>query len=114
VERDVAYVVIVADNFHYMDPEEHYKSGEFTDAQAALQHCRQIVDAYLDSAHHPGISAEGLFNSYMNFGEDPFINSIGAPRVEFSAWDYARKRCAELAARFDANSQGQLPLIERQ
>lgn len=42
------------------------------------------------------MSAQDLFKHYAMFGEDPFIVSAGDTRVEFSAWNYARERCAEI------------------
>jgi hypothetical protein len=92
----MAYVVMVDDNFAYMDEEARYKSGEFADAEAALRHCRGIVDDYLKSACQPGMSAAELWESYTGFGEDPYIVSVDAAPVRFSAWDYARERCAAM------------------
>jgi hypothetical protein len=89
---------MVDDNFHYMDEDERYTHGEFADAGAAIEHCRQIVDEYLESAYKPGMSAEELWESYTSFGEDPFIRSVDAALVHFSAWDYARDRCADAMA----------------
>jgi len=90
------YVVMVDDNFHYMDEDERYRLGEFADAAVAIAQCRRIVDEYLESAFKPGMSAEQLWESYRGFGEDPFILSVNATPVHFSAWDYARGRCADL------------------
>ena len=53
---------------------------------------KTIVDGCL--GYKPGMTAEALFKSYSMFGEDPFV----VPDVGFSAWDYAKRRCAELAA----------------
>ena len=90
------YVVLVDDNFHYMDEDERYRHGKFSDAGVAIEHCRQIVDEYLESALKPGMSADELWDSYKSFGEDPFIQSLGVAPVRFSAWDYAHGRCADL------------------
>lgn len=92
------YVVMVDDNFHYMDEDEdeRYRHGEFADAGVAIEHCRQIVDEYLESALKPGMSAEELWDSYKSFGEDPFIQSVDVAPVRFSAWDYARGRCLDM------------------
>ena len=65
------YVVMVDDNFHYMDEDERYRHGEFSDAGVAIEHCRQIVDEYLESALKPGMSAEELWDSYKSFGGGP-------------------------------------------
>lgn len=90
------YEVIVNDNFHYMDPEETYKAAEYEDAAAAVEHCRGIVDQYLDATFKPGMTAAELWDSYTSFGEDPAIACVGVDRVKFSAWDYARERCKTL------------------
>ena len=94
------YVVMVDDNFHYMDEgeDERYKPGEFADAGLAIGHCRKIVDEYLESAYKAGMSASDLWDRYVSFGEDPFILSVGAPEVRFSAWEYAKERCQALCA----------------
>jgi hypothetical protein len=90
------YVVMVNDNFHYMDADERYQHGEFDDPDVATERCRRIVDEYLASALKPGMTAAELWESYMAFGEDPFIVSKGVPPVSFSAWGYAKDRCAAL------------------
>lgn len=92
------YVVMVDDNFHYMDEDERYKHGEFADADVAIEHCRQIVDEYLASAYKPGMSAIELWDSYVSFGEDPFVVCVDAPQVRFSAWEYAKERCRLLCS----------------
>ena len=43
-----------------------------------------------------GMSAQALWEQYTCFGEDPFILSVDVTPVHFSAWDYARERCAQL------------------
>lgn len=90
------YVVIVNDNFPYMEEDDGYRQGAYTDAAAAIEHCRMLVDQYLEAARKPGMSAAQLWDSYTSFGEDPFIRSVDVPPVRFSAWDYARDRCAEM------------------
>ena len=91
------YVVMVDDNFHFMDEGERYRAGEFADVAAAIETCRRIVDEYLESALKPNMTAGQLWESYTFFGEDPFILSVDAPAATFSAWDYARLRVEELA-----------------
>ena len=100
----MTYVVMVDDNFHFMDEDERYRAGEFVDVNAAIEKCRKIVDEYLESALKAGMTAAELWESYTSFGEDPFILSVGAPAATFSAWDYARLRCAELTRRASAAS----------
>jgi hypothetical protein len=94
----MAFRVLVDDNFHYMDEEHRYQHGEFLTFEAAVAAAQQIVDEYLASAYESGMTARELFESYMAFGEDPFILSPDIKGVPFSAWDYARRRCTELCA----------------
>jgi hypothetical protein len=96
------YVVMVDDNFHYMDEDERYKHCEFADAEVAIEHCRQIVDEYLASAYKEGMLSTDLWDSYVSFGEDPFILSVDVPQVRFSAWDYAKSRCRLLCSGQDS------------
>jgi hypothetical protein len=48
------YVVFVDDNFHYMDEEERYKSGDYATLEEAVSKCRRIVDDFLEGEHKPG------------------------------------------------------------
>jgi hypothetical protein len=92
------FKVFVDDNFHYMDESERYQLGEFLTLEEAIAASRKIVDEYLLSAYQPGMTAESLYQSYVAFGEDPFILAVpgqGAA-VLFSAWEYAKQRCQEL------------------
>lgn len=96
----MAYAVMVDDHFHYMDPEERYRSGEFTSAEAAIAHCRKLVDddllATLRNKNGTMTAAE-LWDDYTSFGTDPFVvATAGEEAVHFSAWTYAQARCTEL------------------
>jgi hypothetical protein len=51
------------------------------------------VDDYLKQAYSPRMSAEALYGSYKMFGEDP---SIAGADIAFSAWEYAKERCAQI------------------
>ena len=94
----MTYLVMVDDNFHYMDPEERHRSGEFAHAEDAIAHCRSIVDEYLTAAlaaeGSAAMTAQRLWESYTTFGDDPFVvATAGEAPVRFSAWDYAREQC---------------------
>ena len=89
------YVVYVDDNFHYQDETRRRALGVFGSAQAAIAAAKEVVDAYLEAAREPGITAEALYRSYTTFGKDPFIVTDD-PDCTFSAWDYAKERCREL------------------
>jgi hypothetical protein len=90
----MSFKVVVADNFHYMDESENYELGTFVTLDLAIVASKSIVDEYLASAYEPGMSASELYDSYVSFGEDPFIVSTDLKGgVLFSAWTYARERC---------------------
>lgn len=88
------YFVVVDDNFHYQDKDERYTHSRHDDPAAAIDCCRLIVDEFLAGSHKPDMSAEELYRMYTMFGDDPFVVSSDAAPVAFSAWDYARERCA--------------------
>ena len=88
------YIVYIDDNFHFMDESERYCAGEFDNPDDAVTKCIEIVDSYLEEATKIEKNADSLYSSYTMFGEDPFI--IGPTDVEFSAWDYAKKRSEEI------------------
>ena len=90
------FEVLVDDNFHYQDESERYKYGEYETYEEAVAVCRGIVDRELLHMYENGTSAADLYITYTSFGEDPFVRP--APRKgKFSAWEYARQRCAEIA-----------------
>jgi hypothetical protein len=92
------FVVTVADNYHYMDRDEWWTFGAFATADEAVAAAKALVDASLSEFYEPGATAEELFAQYTMFGDDPFIAAADSPGVGFSAWDYARVRCAEIVA----------------
>lgn len=83
--------VFVDDNFHYMDESERYIAGEFDTLEEAIAKCKSIVDEFISSAD-PMTDPEKAYETYVNFGEDPWI----AGDASFSAWDYARERCFQI------------------
>jgi hypothetical protein len=92
--------VLVDDNFHFMDESERYELGAFATLEEALTASCGIVDEFLLSAYKPGMTAQQLYFSYTSFGEDPFIipDASEETAVEFSAWDYAKRRCEVMCA----------------
>ena len=94
------YTVMVDDNFHYMNEDERHTHGTFATVEEANAACRALVDKWLASHYEPGMTPEKLYNSYVSFGEDPFV--VGPPGEDmsgtFSAWDYARKRVEAICA----------------
>jgi hypothetical protein len=92
------YTVLVDDNFHYMDESERYKWGEFDTREEAIAAAKKIIDEFLDPAYEPWMTAQEMYEGYTMFGEDPFIQPDD-PADRFSAWGYAKERCAMLEQR---------------
>jgi len=90
------WTVYVDDNFHYMNEDERYSYGSFDSLDAAVSACQKIVDDFLTT--NPAKTADELFESYVSFGEDPWIKGLpcGSEQPQFSAREYARQRCDEL------------------
>lgn len=98
MNREQEFTVVVADNFHYMDQSEHYVHGKFETLEEAIEASKRIVDSFLLHALKPGVTAEKLYDQYVNFGDDPFILGRPGTDVPFSAWQYAKARCAALCS----------------
>jgi len=91
------YIVMVDDNFHFMDESERYRDSEYDNYEDAVAKCKSIIDDYLFSALEADMTAEQLYNSYTMFGEDPYITGSG--ENSFSSWDYAKQQSAILVER---------------
>lgn len=85
------FKVFVDDNFHYMDEDQRYSVGEFQTLDEAVTKCQAIVEEELSNMSKDGMAAETLYETYVSFGKDPWIQGGG-----FSAWDYVKKRCGEI------------------
>lgn len=83
------YVVMVDDNFHYMDKDERYKYGEYDTVEEAINECMNIIESSI--VYVEGATADELFSTYCMFGEEPYI--ISDEEVHFNARDYAREYC---------------------
>jgi len=94
------FELFVDDNYHYTDEQSRHRVGSFVSYKEALSKAKAIVDGFLERSRQPGMTSDELFQGYAGFGEDPFIVPAGEPY--FSAWDYARERCAELCCDEDA------------
>jgi hypothetical protein len=85
--------VWLQENSRHADDEGRYPLGEFDTVEAAIAECRRIVDEFLQSQRTSDITANELFRIYSLFGEEPYLVGEGA---DFSAWDYAKRRCEDL------------------
>jgi CheY-like chemotaxis protein len=94
--RKSVYQVFVDDNWHFMDESERYHAGDYATADEAVAACRTIVDKALDDLREPGMSGQEVYERFKMAGPDPFVvpSDPAAPRIAFSAWEYARQRCS--------------------
>ena len=99
------YTVYVDDNYHYMDEDERYTLGVFDTEEEAVRAAKNVIDKFLPDTCTPGTTAESLYESYVGFGEDPWI-----PGSTFSAWDYAREKCAQICSGNGDGNKGRLIL----
>lgn len=89
-----SFTVYVADNFHYMDEESVGRGKSYATLAEAESEAKRIVDLCLADSYRSGMTADALYGEYISFGDDPYI----VPSGSFSAWDYAKARCAEICA----------------
>jgi hypothetical protein len=89
------FAALVDSNAAFMRADERYSAGEFATANDAVTKARTIIDEDLAAMAraNPGIDAQGLVGLWELFASDPCI-----PGVDWSAVDYARRRCEEIAA----------------
>jgi hypothetical protein len=90
----MTYRVTVLDNFSAPGDDGAACGGTFPTYEAAVAHCKHIVDDFLETNWKPGISAEQLMEQYALFGEDPIVSN--GEGVSFSGWDYADYRCPQI------------------
>ena len=79
-----------------MDESERYKLGEFETKDEAIARCQKIVDEFFEPHKNEKLSYRELWDGYTMFGEDPFIVTEDK-NCNFSAWDYAKRKCRELS-----------------
>lgn len=91
------FTVYVDDNFRYMDEEARRKYGEYESFEEAVSVCKGIVGICLIDLYQEGMTGDELYSQYVHFGDDPWIASADPLKYQFSAWDYAKERSAEIA-----------------
>lgn len=91
------YEILVSDNFEAPPPAWSPQRAVDTPAEA-LAFAQRCVDIDLRDAWRPGMSAAELYDQYRYFGEAVLIVAIGAPKVHFDGWRYARSRCELICA----------------
>ena len=91
-----SWTVFVDDNFHFLDETERCTLGTFDKYDQALSACQKKVDDFLNDSS--ATNAEDLLASFSSFGESPRLSgpTPEGETLRFSAWNYARERCAEI------------------
>jgi hypothetical protein len=74
-----------------MGEDERYSQGDYASEAEAILACQKIVNEFLLHAFKPGMTSQELFEMYVGFGEDPWIQG-----GDFSAWNYAKLRSEEI------------------
>jgi len=88
------FKILVYENWNYMN-EEYYTGGEYESYEIAVGVCKRIVDVCLKEKYKEGMSADDLYQHYVDDGEDPAI--FPRPKENaFSGWDYAKECCSEI------------------
>ena len=92
--RKPRYKVMVDDNFHYQHDDDRWEKGIYKSLAQAISACCELVNKSLEEMYRTGMSAQGLYDLYVRFGDDPFIVVLDGTdeRAEFSAWNYAKER----------------------
>jgi hypothetical protein len=93
---NLSFTVYVDDNFHVQEKDERCIAGTYATYAEALVVCKAIVDQWLTDNCAPGKWADELYAGYIGYGEDPFIVGPDTGAEHFSAWGYAKQRCAEM------------------
>ena len=91
------FKVRVADNFHYIDPDEVYTHGDFSTWEDAVAAAKRIVDSCLAEYFREGMTPDALFSMYTSFGDDPY-NDPAPLGKKFCGWDYAKERRSALCS----------------
>ena len=92
------YRILVEDTAHLTAP-DHTEYGSYASEAEAITAARGFVDDQLAKLYRSGMSPDMLLAAYFDSGRDPVVIGPGyAPRVDFSAWDYAASRAAALCA----------------
>jgi hypothetical protein len=89
--RQPGFRVILHENFSLSGDEVPSDEGHFQTFEAALDHCKALIDQDLDAMRRPDMSPQDLFECWVQFGDCPVIHP-----GDFSAEDYVRMRCRSL------------------
>ncbi len=92
------YRVLTGDNFHaYDDDDGADDCGSYDTQEEAIEAAKLIVDKSIRWERRcceKPTDPDELYDQYTSFGDDPVISPDTEPH--FSAWEYAKTRCAEI------------------
>ena len=87
---------MIEENSHYMDEAQRRSAGEYDFVFQAIEAAKRVVDRSLEEIAGEGRTAAEMFEAYCQFGDDAFITGFDGD-LHFSAREYARDRCNDLA-----------------
>lgn len=90
------YTVRILDNFHFMDTSEEYNSGICSTYNEAVDKCKKIIDDFLESALTANDTADSLYMTWVQYGENPKID--GDNLGNFSTKKYVEEKCKNIIA----------------
>lgn len=96
MEEKILYIVKISDNTKYQEPEDDVTEGAFATHSEALKKCQDIVDEALKNLYYEGMGADELFNNFVAYGQEPYIESEDKDGPQFSAWKYAKERSSQV------------------
>ena len=89
------YEVLVDDNYTAGDPKERYSHGHFDTCEEAMAACKKIVEECLIGSYKAGMNEDKLYDTYLDFGDNPFIVSEDG-NCKFNSREYAKSICKNI------------------
>lgn len=71
--KKLTYSVLIIDNFHLHDEEEHYTIDGFPTKELAIEFARRWVRDSLEEMRDPTKTKEEIKNYWLAFGEDAMV-----------------------------------------
>jgi len=90
------YRVFLDENFSLTEIDMPELAGRFARLDQALAHCRSLMESDLRAMLRPDMSAQDLFECWIQFGDSPRIEG-----QDFDAESCARSLCPKLCAERD-------------
>lgn len=73
MSKKMNYSVLIIDNFHLYDEDEHYTIDGFPTKELAIEFARRWVRASLEEMRDPTKTKEEIKKQWITFGEDALV-----------------------------------------